>query len=314
MEHMYSSISKKEAFEWAAVQKSEIFELLHRAHCTRQLYRADKIDLCSIVSAKTGGCTEDCSFCAQSRVSAAEIKTHSLLPKEKILESARSAHQQGAKRFCIVTSGRAASKDALVKIADMISAIKDAGLLPCATLGLLKSQEMRLLKDAGLVRYHHNLETSEAYFTQICSTHTYQDKVKTIITALQSGLSVCSGGIFGLGETWEDRIEMAFALKELNVDSIPINFLSPISGTPLGENECLSPLEALKIIALYRLILPDKEIRVCGGRSHTLKQLNSLIFFAGADALLIGNYLTTIGINPEDDIQLIDDLGLDGGK
>jgi biotin synthase len=305
----YNKINKKEALALAKADEHDAFELFYHANRIKQHYKADKIDLCSIVSAKTGGCTEDCSFCAQSRISSATIKKHSLVSQEEVLQSAFSAQAHGAQRFCIVTSGRATSKSDLKKISKMITLISQTGLYPCATLGLLRSDELSSLKEAGLVRYHHNLETSEDFFTHICSTHTYKDKVKTIMAAQKTGLSVCSGGIFGLGETWEDRIEMAFALKELNVDSVPINFLSPISGTPLGERQCLKPLEALKIIALYRLIMPDKEIRVCGGRPRTLRQLNSLVFFAGANALLIGNYLTTTGIEPQEDIQLIKDLG-----
>ncbi|HDZ83680.1 MAG TPA: biotin synthase BioB, partial [Nitrospirae bacterium] len=172
------------------------------------------------------------------------------------------------------------------------------------------AQELRQLKDAGLNRYHHNLETSEAFFSEICTTHTYQDKIKTIGAVKSEGLSICSGGIFGLGESWEDRIDMAFALKEIGVDSVPINFFTPVTGTPLGNNELLDPLEALKIIAIYRLILPKSEIRVCGGRSLTLGDMNSLIFNAGADGLLLGNYLTTTGRRPEDDLKMIKDIGL----
>ncbi len=176
---------------------------------------------------------------------------------------------------------------------------------------MLNVSELKELKDAGLHRYHHNLETSEAFFKEICTTHTFKEKIKTIETAKSLGFSICSGGIFGLGESWEDRIDMAFTLKEIGVDSIPINFLTPIPGTSLGNKSLLSPVEALKIIAIYRLIFPDCEIRVCGGRPTTLRDLNSYIFMAGANGLLIGNYLTTSGRNPEDDLQMIKDLGLE---
>ena len=162
----------------------------------------------------------------------------------------------------------------------------------------------------GLERYHHNLETSEKFFAEICTTHTYQDKIKTIKQVKETGLSLCSGGIFGLGENWEDRIDMAFALKEINPDSVPINFLTPIKGTKLGIRDYLEPFDALKIISLYRFILPDKEIRVCGGRMQTLGEFNSFVFLAGADGLLIGNYLTTLGRNFEDDLKLIKQFGL----
>ena len=192
----------------------------------------------------------------------------------------------------------------------MVSAVRKLGLLPCATLGLLSGEDLLLLKDAGLERYHNNLETSERFFPEICTTHTYQDKLETIREVKSAGLSLCSGGIFGLGETWEDRVEMAFALREIGPDSVPINFLTPVKGTRLGLNRILDPFEALKIISLYRFILPEKEIRVCGGRLQTLGELHAFIFPAGADGLLTGNYLTTLGRNFEDDLKLINQYGL----
>jgi biotin synthase len=192
----------------------------------------------------------------------------------------------------------------------MIASVRSTGLLPCATLGLLGREELRLLKSAGLERYHNNLETSERFFTRICTTHSYREKIATIRHAGSAGLSVCSGGIFGLGETWKDRIDMALALRELGPDSVPVNFLSPVRGTKLGRRKPLAPLEALKIISIYRFILPEKQIRVCGGRLQTLGDLHPLIFFAGADGLLVGNYLTTRGRGFQEDLDLICDLGL----
>lgn len=303
-------ISKYEALELSALPNDHIIELMNHANQVRQFFRGRQIDMCSIISARTGGCTEDCSFCAQSKISSAKINSHGLLSLDDIRISANSAREAGAKRFCIVTSGRKIHAKDIVKIEEMITEVKAQGLLPCATLGLLDYSTLLRLKEAGLHRYHHNLETSEDYFTQVCTTHTYYDKINTIYAALKARLSVCSGGIFGLGESWEERIEMAFALKSLQVDSIPLNFLTPIPGTPLGFIEPLPPLEALKIIAIYRLILPDREIRICGGRPGVFRQLNSCIFWAGADGLLIGNYLTTTGRDPSEDRELILDLGL----
>jgi biotin synthase len=175
---------------------------------------------------------------------------------------------------------------------------------------MLREKELSILKSAGLDRYHHNIETSEGFFPQVCSTHSYADKLKTINTLKSIGLSLCSGGIFGLGETWQDRIDMAFLLRELDVDSVPINFLIPIKGTALGHRQFLHPFEALKIISLFRYILPQKEIRICGGRMQILGEFNSMVFLAGADSLLIGNYLTTSGRNYEDDFRLIEAYGL----
>jgi biotin synthase len=263
------------------------------------------VDLCSIVSAKTGVCPEDCSYCAQSKVSKAEIQKHRLVEKDYVIERARAAKGWGARRFCIVTSGKGPTAPELEKIAEMISEVKEAGLLPCATLGLLDEPELRMLKEAGLHRYHHNLETSRRFFPEVCRSHTYEDKLKTIEAVKRVGLSLCSGGIFGLGEEWEDRVDMALELRDLGVDSVPINFLVPIKGTPLGEAEPLPPMEALKIISLYRFLLPEKEVRVCGGRVQTLGEFNSMVIMAGADGLLTGDCLTVSGRSAEDDLRLI---------
>ncbi len=306
-------ISRQDALSISSVSDNEIFDLFCSANMIREHFRGDRVDLCAIINAKSGACPEDCLYCAQSVRSSAEIKTFPLVEKSTVIEKASEARQGGAKRFCIVTSGKKASSRELEKIAEMISGVRSLGLLPCATLGLLSGEELLQLKEAGLERYHHNLETSERFFPEICTTHTYQDKMKTIREVKSTGLSLCSGGLFGLGEKWEDRIDMAFALREIDPDSIPVNFLMPIKGTRLGTQETLHPLEALKIIALYRFILPDKEIRVCGGRMQTLGEFNSFIFLAGADGLLVGNYLTTSGRDFEDDLKLISQFGLRAG-
>ena len=304
------SIDKEYALELSRATGPDIFKLFYLANFIRVKSRGSKVDLCSIVNAKSGACPEDCSFCAQSVHSRTDVKAYPLITEQKILEAAVSAKKFGAKRFCVVTSGKKVFSKEIEQICSFISDIKNLGLLPCATLGMLSPSELEMLKEAGLHRYHHNLETSEAFFKEICTTHTFREKIKVIEAAKSLGLSVCSGGIFGIGESWEDRIDMAFALKDLRVDSVPVNFITPIHGTPLGDSELLNPMEALKIISIYRLILPESEIRICGGRPNTLRDLNSYIFIAGADGLLIGNYLTTSGRNPEDDLQMIKDLGL----
>lgn len=288
----------------------EIYDLFKLANSIRDKYRGNSVDLCSIINAKSGACPEDCSFCAQSAHSKTDTGVYPLMNKKEILEAAAVSKKYSVKRFCVVTSGKKPSADELDNICGFVSELRGMGFLPCATLGMLDAQELKQLKEAGLNRYHHNLETSEAFFSEICTTHTYKDKIRTIEAVKSLGLSICSGGIFGLGESWEDRIDMALALKEIGVDSVPINFFTPVRGTPLGENELLDPLEALKIIAIYRLILPESEIRVCGGRDLTLKDKNSFIFSAGADGLLLGNYLTTNGRKPEEDLQMIKDMGL----
>ena len=303
-------IDKKSAFSLVGKRDAEIYDLFALANRVKNKYRGNKVDLCSIINAKSGACPEDCSFCAQSVHNNSSSDVYPLRNRESIIEAASSAKKQGVKRFCVVTSGKNPSDKELDEICGYIFEIRKLGLSPCATLGMLDLDQLKVLKSAGLHRYHHNLETSEAFFSEICTTHTYEDKIKTIEAARSAGLSICSGGIFGLGESWEDRIEMAFALREIGVDSVPVNFLTPVDGTPMGSRELLGPLEALKIIAIYRLIMPDTEIRVCGGRSATLRSLNALIFTAGADGLLLGNYLTTQGRSPEDDLQMIKDMGL----
>lgn len=303
-------ITREQAVALASLSGQDSFELFASANRIRSRFRGDAVDLCSIINAKSGACSEDCSFCAQSSRSAAEISRFSLIGPEQVVQSAEMARSGGARRFCIVTSGRRVTQKELAPIAAMTTSVRAQGLLPCATLGLLTFDDLVLLKNAGLQRYHNNLETSRRFFPNICTTHTWEEKVETIRAAKAAGLSVCSGGIFGLGETWEDRIDLAFDLKELSPDSVPINFLTPIAGTPLGKKPPLAPLEALKIISLYRIILPDKEIRVCGGRIQTLGELNAFIFFAGADGLLTGNYLTTLGRNFDDDRKLISQCGL----
>jgi biotin synthase len=304
------SVSRDEALVIPAFSGQDIFDLFSSANRIRRHFRRDSVDLCSIINAKSGACQEDCSYCAQSSISSADIKTFPLIEKERIIEKAFEAKKGGAKRFCIVTSGRKVQGKELQRIAATVTEVRLAGLLPCATLGLMSRDELQFLKDSGLERFHHNVETSESFFPKICSTHTYQDKMKTIGAVKSVGLSLCSGGIFGLGETWQDRVDMAFELREIGAESVPVNFLTPIKGTRLGARKPLDPLEALKVISLLRFVMPDREIRVCGGRMQTLGELNPFLFFAGADGLLIGNYLTTPGRRYEDDLRLIHQLGL----
>jgi biotin synthase len=303
-------ISREDALSITELSGADIFHLFASANRIREYFRDNTIGLCSIINAKSGACPEDCFFCAQSSKNKASAKVYPLIKKEIVIEKAKAAARSGVRRFSVVTSGRKVSRGELSEIAGLISAIREAGLLPCASLGLLNEEELSVLKDAGLDRYHHNLETSEGFFPRICSTHTFTDKLETVKAARAAGLSLCSGGIFGMGEKWQDRIDMAFSLKELGVDSVPINFLVPIKGTALGHRQYLHPFEALKIISLFRFILPGKEIRVCGGRTQVLGEFHSMVFLAGADGMITGDYLTTMGRNPEDDIRLIETYGL----
>jgi biotin synthase len=286
---------------------SPIFELLFWANFIRERFKAKKIDTCSIINAKSGRCPEDCKFCAQSAHYKTEVAQYPLVSREKVIESAHSA--RFSKRFGIVTSGRSLKEDEIEKVCEMIEVIK-TNISPCASLGRLTRDYANQLKSAGLARYHHNLETSETFFAKICTTHTYKERIESIEVAKSAGLEVCSGGIFGLGEDWSDRISLAFKLRELEIDSIPLNFLNPVSGTPLGERERLSPFEALRIIAIFRFIHPKRDIKIGGGREVTLRDLQSWMYYAGANGVMIGNYLTTAGRPQEEDIRLIEDLGL----
>jgi len=287
------------------------WEAIHMAGKQRAEVFGDKIDACSIINARSGNCSEDCAFCAQSAHHQAEADIYRLLPKNEILETAQRAYDNGVRRFCIVTSGRGIeSEGELAIIASCVESIRKIGIQPCATLGTLDRGQLKTLKDAGLNRFHHNIETSRRFFPNICTTHNYDERVATLNDAKDVGLSLCSGGIMGLGETMEDRADMAFALKEIGVDSVPVNFLMPIPGTPLEGADFMTPLEALKTIALFRMILHDKEIRICGGRVSALRDLHPMIFNAGANGLLMGDYLTTSGRDYALDHRMLADLGL----
>ncbi|MFQ5456514.1 MAG: biotin synthase BioB [Nitrospirota bacterium] len=303
------TVSKDKVYDLIEIEE-DINELFCAADKIRKRFKGDLIDLCSVVNAKSGICLENCSFCAQSSISTAFIEKYNLIPIEKIIDAARDAMKNGAMRFCISTSGRGIeNEEELKNICEGIRRIKDLGLYSCATLGILSNEEFIALKEAGLDRFHHNLETSESFFPEICTTHRWKEKVETIIRAKEAGLSVCCGGILGMGEDIRDRIDMAFAIHGLDIDSVPLNFLMPIQGTPLEHITPLSPMETLKTIAIFRFILPDKDIRICGGRHTFLRDLHSFIFYCGADSMMIGNYLTLMGRDPVRDIQMIKDFG-----
>lgn len=287
------------------------WEMFRQAARLREERYGNGVDACSIVNAKSGNCSEDCAFCAQSVHHNTEVKTYGMLPEDEIVDKAAVARDHGVRRFCIVTSGRGISsaKD-LDTIARCVSRIREMGVMPCATLGTLDMGQLRTLRDAGLNRYHHNIETSRGYFEKVCTTHGYDERVGTLKEAGSLGLSLCSGGIIGMGETMADRAEMAFALREIGVDSVPLNFLMPIPGTPMENAVPISPLDALRTIALFRFILPDKEIRVCGGRVRALGDLHPLMFLAGANGVLMGDYLTTPGRDFDGDLRMLDGMGL----
>ncbi|MEK6744537.1 MAG: biotin synthase BioB [Nitrospirota bacterium] len=304
-------IDLAEALALSRAAGTDLTDLIASSCRIKEYYRGSSVDICSIVNAKSGACGEDCRFCAQSSHYSTDAPVYPLIDVDRMEEAAREAKKNGARRFCIVTSGRGIDDDTdLRSIARGVERVNAAGLSPCATLGTLTHDQLRYLKDAGLHRYHHNIETSREFFPNICTTHTFDERTDLLHHAHSIGLSACSGGILGMGETMRDRVSMAFSLKELGVESVPINFLMPIAGTPMDRVTPIVPLEALHAIALFRMILPDREIRVCGGRGTALADHHPRIFQAGADGFMIGNYLTRTGLDPESDLRMLTDLGL----
>lgn len=306
-------ISRDEAETILRIDNIYLSYLLAWTDSIRQTFNGNSIELCSVINARSGGCSEDCSFCSQSVYSTTDIASYPLLSADVILEGARSARSNGAVRFCLATSGNGITNDKeLKRLCEATERIRsEAGIEVCATLGAMTVEQIAALKDAGLSRFHHNLETAESYFPSVCTTHTYSDRIEQVAVAKEAGLSTCSGGLFGMGESLEQRAELAFALMELNVDSVPVNFLMPQAGTALGNVTLIRPAEAIKVIAMLRILMPAKEIRICGGRMTALNDLHPLIFAGGANGMMIGNYLTSSGREPHKDLQMLKDLGLD---
>lgn len=308
-------INQSQARDLIRTPDKDLFSLLASADIIRQYFKGNKIKLCAIVNAKSGRCSENCVFCAQSGHNKTAVNVYPLLSAEEMASAARAAEKtMSATCFSIVTSGKSIYSDSEIdSISSALMTItQETGLNRCVSLGTLNREQIQKLKTSGLKRLHHNLETAESYFDKICTTHSYQERLNTIKFAKLAGLEICSGGIFGLGETPEQRVELAFALKELEVDSVPINILNPIPGTPAAEkNEPMSPFDVLRLVATYRFILPDKDIGVFGGRERSLGSLQPLMFIAGANVTLIGDYLTTTGESPDKDLQMIKDLGLE---
>ena len=300
-------------FELSGAPLMELFSLSLEL---KEKYTGNKVNFCSIVSAKTGICSEDCSFCGQSAVAGKKekkIKVNALMPISEIVESAKIAKNNGANEFSIVTSGtKVSDRTELEIIGNAVKSIKnEVGITPCASLGLMEYEHLLFLKECGLEIFHHNIETSRGYFPKICSTHSFADNIETVKSAKEAGLKVCSGVIIGMGESRLDRIKMAKEIKELDVDNIPVNFLNPIKGTPLENTEPLTPMECIKTLAIFRIVNPKKNILAQGGREHNLRQLQPLALMAGANGFLLGNYLLTAGRNPELDLELINDLGFE---
>ena len=306
------SISEAEALLLSERTGTDLLELFLAASRVRDHFLGTTIHLCAIINAKSGRCPENCSFCAQSAHHAANAPVFPLVDEEAMVAGARQAAAEGSRCFGIVTSGSGIGPgDELDRICRAVARIRtETGIHPACSLGMIDRETAILLRNAGVVTYHHNIETARSFFPQVCTTHSYDDDLETVRAVKEAGLRVCCGGILGLGESVGQRIEMAFTLRELQVDSVPLNFLNPIDGTRLAGTSSITPLECLKAIALFRLILPDRQIPVCGGREHNLRDLQSWIFMAGASGTMIGNYLTTAGRTPEQDWQMLKDLEL----
>lgn len=306
------SITQEEAFSLTRLEGSEIYELITVAgRVTRRNFSENGVELCSIINARSGRCTEDCAFCAQSVHHSTGINTFPMLSPQEILHNAIKAEKAGVKRFSIVTSGRGISNRDLETVLEALRLLShETDLKLCASLGIIDEKQAAMLAQAGLSIYHHNLETAPSYFSQVCTTHTYQERVQTIIAAQKAGLRVCAGGILGLGETPQQQVELALELHKLGIDSVPLNFLNPIPGTPLQNQERLSPLQIMRAIAIFRLVLPRAVLRLCGGRKEGLRRLQALAFLGGANGLMVGNYLTTRGEALQDDLQMLQDLAL----
>lgn len=310
------SISYEEACKLAALCKKEDPDLLiPYADKIRRKFKKKKIFTCAIINAKSGSCSQDCAFCAQSAHHRTSIRTHPLLTGEELVSNALKMDKAGAVKYSMVTSGYALTDKEIETITRAATSIREKTDLDiCASLGMLTEETAKKLKASGITTYHHNLETARSYFDRICTTHDYEEDIQTVKLARSAGLNVCSGGILGLGETWEQRVELAFTLKELDVDSIPINFINPIPGTPMADTPLMPPEEALQCIALFRFINPQKNITICGGREVTLEGYQPEIFAAGANGVMIGNYLTTKGRNIKMDMDMIKEAGLEIGK
>ena len=309
-------LSGEDAVRLGEAAGADVYLLFAEAGRIRGRYVGDNVTLCSIINAKSGRCPENCAFCAQSAHHDTTVASYGLVDEEEMVACAKSAESAGASCYGIVTSGTGIRTGAeLDQICATLRRIRsETGITPSCSLGIMEYETALILKAAGMETYHHNLETSRSFFPSICSTHDYEQDVETVRSAKRAGLKVCSGGIFGLGETFEQRVEMALTLRELEVDSIPVNFLDPVQGTRLAQADFLTPLECLKTIAVYRFLLPDRQIKVCGGRERNLRELQSWIFMAGASGMMTGNYLTKAGRDPQADRRLINDLGLEIAK
>jgi biotin synthase len=315
-------ITKTEALLLTQIEgQADILQLCEAADRIRQACCGNIVDLCSIINVKSGNCSENCSFCSQSVYHPGdESPLYGLKSSEEILEQAKVAEANGAKRFCLVSQGRgpkysSPKSQEFAKILETVRQISEqTSIKPCCALGEVTPDQAQALREAGVTRYNHNLEASENFYPDIVSSHSWRDRVETVKNLKAAGIQACTGGIMGMGESWEDRVDLALALRELAVESVPINLLNPRAGTPLGHLPKLDPYEALKAIAIFRFILPQQILRYAGGREAIMGELQSLGLKAGINAMLVGHYLTTLGQPLQQDYAMLESLGLQGGE
>ncbi len=303
------AVSRDTALEILKSDAGEIPEILACATQLRKRYFGNSIHLCSIMNAKSGGCSEDCAFCAQSAHHRTQAKVFPLASTEELVSTYQAASKLPIDHFGVVASGKALKDAEVLQICEAPKSHTNPRVSWCASLGCLDKERLRILKNAGFKRFHHNLETSESFFPSICSTHSYSMRVETVRTAKEVGMEVCCGGILGLGETLDQRVEFASFLAGEEVDSIPLNFLIPIPGTKLEEQTVMKPMDMLRSIAMFRMMNPKAEVKVCAGRVH-LRDLQSMVFYAGATGIMAGPLLTVAGRDRDQDRQMLEDLEL----
>ena len=305
------ALTRDEVAAVAALPLDALPDLVALAHRVRLACCGPTVELESLINAKSGACPEDCAFCSQSARFHTDVDVYPFLDLGDVVEAARATRAAGATQFCIVVAVRNPEERLLQRVLDAVAAIHaETGLEVACSLGLLEPSQAARLAEAGVRRYNHNLETCRAVFPSICTTHTYDDRVETARLATAAGMELCCGGILGLGETLEQRIDFAFELADLAPSEVPVNFLDPRPGTPLEDRQLLSAREALQAIALFRLVLPSAWLRLAGGRERVLGELQGMGMLAGANALIVGNYLTTQGRAPDEDVALLDALGM----
>ena len=305
------SLEPEQALELLETPDNQLLELLAGAHRIRSHYFGNTVQLYFLMNAKSGLCPEDCTYCSQSKVSDAEIPKYNLLSRDKLLEGAKIAVERDSKTYCIVISARGPNEREIAAVETIVPEIKEKyDLKICACLGLLSDEQAERLKAAGVDRVNHNLNTSDSFYAKICTTHTYQDRIDTLEAVRNAGMELCSGGIIGMGEKLNDIVRMAFSLRDLEVQSIPLNFLNAIEGTPLEGQQELNPRLCLKTLAMFRYVNPDREIRIAGGREIHLRSLQPLGLYA-ANSIFVGDYLTTKGQPPKEDYEMIKDLGFE---